>query len=324
MVLLKRSNALVFPSPVFSPAAWVPLRATTRMMPVQVRFYTDPACPWSWAAEPALRRLMWEFEEELEFVWVMGGLARRYGREYRDEEGRIGQGPDCFADLISHWLEVAADGRMPTDPRIWTESPLTSTYPACQAVKAASEQGADAAYRYLRRLREGIMFERRKLDHLDSLIAAAGPAGLDRERFEVDLRSHAITEAFGADLDQIRDPPQEARDAGAVRHTEGHERIAFPSALFIGEDGNRHGVWRFARSQTALREAALAAGAKQVNQGSLEPLDAIHRFGRCATLELEVLAERPQPVVEAELWGLARDWKLKPVPALTGTIWELA
>ena len=135
------------------------------MMTVQVRFYTDPACPWSWAAEPALRRLMWEFEGELEFVWVMGGLARSYGREYRDEEGRIGHGSDCYADLISHWLDVAADGLMPTDPRIWTESPITSTYPACQAVKAAAEQGWEAGYRYLRRVREGIMFERRKLDH---------------------------------------------------------------------------------------------------------------------------------------------------------------
>ena len=26
------------------------------MMTVQLRFYTDPACPWSWAAEPALGR----------------------------------------------------------------------------------------------------------------------------------------------------------------------------------------------------------------------------------------------------------------------------
>ena len=208
------------------------------MMTVQVRFYTDPACPWSWAAEPALRRLMWEFEGELEFVWVMGGLARRYGREYRDEEGRIGHGPDCYADLISHWLEVAADGLMPTDPRIWTENPLTSTYPACQAVKAASEQGWEAGYRYLRRVREGIMFERRKLDHPEALQAEAAAARIDRERFEIDLFSEAITEAFGADLEEVRNPPDEAREAGAVRRTEGHERISFPSAMFVGGDGS--------------------------------------------------------------------------------------
>ncbi|MDX6606779.1 MAG: putative protein-disulfide isomerase [Solirubrobacterales bacterium] len=294
------------------------------MMTVQVRFYSDPACSWSWAAEPALRRLMWEFDGELEFVWVMGGLARRYGREYRDEEGRIGSGSDCFADLISHWLEVAAEGLMPTDPRIWTEAPLTSTYPACQAVKAASEQGWEAGYRYLRHLREGIMVERRKLDHPQALIAAAGPSHLDRARFEIDLFSEAITEAFAADLDEVRNPPDEAREAGAVRRTEGRERMSFPSAIFISGDGSRRAVWGIALSHPALREAALAAGAKQVNEGALEPVEAVRRFGRCATRELEVLSEKPRPVVEAELWALARDWKLKPVSALTGTLWEPA
>jgi predicted DsbA family dithiol-disulfide isomerase len=295
------------------------------MMTVQVRFYSDPACPWSWAAEPALRRLMWEFDGELEFVWVMGGLARRYGRDYRDEDGRIGAGPDCFADLSSHWLQVAADGLMPTDPRIWTESPLSSTYPACQAVKAASEQGWEAGYSYLRRLREGIMFERRKLDHPEALVAAAGPARLDRARFEIDIFSEAITEAFGADLDEVRNPPDAARAARAVRRTEGHERLSFPSAVFLGADGERHGVWGgAARSHPALRDAALATGAKQVNEGALEPVEAVRRFGRCATRELEVLSEKPLPVLEAELWELARDWKLKPVRALTGTLWEPA
>ena len=283
------------------------------MMTVQVRFYTDPACPWSWAGEPATRRLMWEFEGELEFVWVMGGLTRSY------EHANL-------LDVVSQWLVDAAEGGMPCDPRIWTENPLASTYPACQAAKAAAEQGPQAAYRYLRTLREGIMFERRKLDHADVLIDAAGRAGIDRPRFEVDLRSHAITEAFGSDLDQVRDPPEEAREAGAIhRSSKGRERISFPSALLIGEDGSRHGAWgNDAVDADKMREAARAAGAKQVNEGSLEPLDAIARFGRCATREIEVLTGRPRPVVEAELWALARDWKLKPVPALTGTVWERA
>ena len=282
-------------------------------MTVEVRFYTDPACPWSWAGEPALRKLMWEFDQELEFVWVMGGLARSY--EHAD-----------LLQLISVWLTDAAEGGMPCDPRIWTENPLESSYPACQAVKAATEQGADAAYRYLRTLREGIMFERRKLDHADALIDAAGRARIDRQRFEVDLRSHAITEAFGADLDEVRDPPQEARDAGAVyRSPKGRERISFPSALFVGEDGSRHGVWGGPSVEPGkLSDAALAAGARRVNDGGLEPLDAIRRFGRCATRELEVLSGKPLPVLEAELWTLARDWKLKPVGALTGTLWELS
>ncbi len=61
-----------------------------------------------------------------------------------------------------------------------------------------------------------------------------------------------------------------------------------------------------------------------MNEGELHPVEAIRRFGRCATRELEVLGDRARPVVEAELWTLARDWKLKPVAGLTGTLWEPA
>jgi predicted DsbA family dithiol-disulfide isomerase len=292
-------------------------------VPVQVRYMTDPVCTWSWASEPKLRKLVWEFEGELEFVWVMGGLARTYGADYRDFQSRPGSGADCFADLISHWLDVAEQTGMPVDPRIWTENPISSTYPACMAVKAAAEQGSEAAGRYLRRIREGVMTERRRLDHADALIAEAGPAGLDVDRFRIDLGSHAITEQFAADLDEVRAVTQAARDADAVGDTEGKERVSFPSLVFVGSDSERHGVWGW-QPYEAYREAALAAGASRRNDGPLEPADAVERFGRLATIEAQVLADRPRPPVEAELWRLATEWKLKPVPVLTGTLWEQA
>jgi putative protein-disulfide isomerase len=292
-------------------------------MTVTVRYYTDPACSWSWGTEPKLRRLIWEFGAELRFTWVMGGLARQYGPDYRDQETGIGAGADCFADLMAHWLDVAAESGMPIDARIWSQNPISSTYPACQAVKAAVEQGAEAACRYLRRVREGLLLERKKLDHPAALVGEAGPAGLDVERFRIDLGSHAITEAFAADLDEVRDPPPQARAAGKVGRTEGHERVSFPSALFVGEDGSRHGVWGW-QPYEAYREASLAAGAAAVDDRRPEPLEAVERFGRCATRELEELTGRPRPLLEAELWGLARDWRLRPIDVSGGTIWEAA
>jgi putative protein-disulfide isomerase len=264
---------------------------------------------------------MWEFGAELHFTWVMGGLARQYGPDYRDQEAGIGSGADCFADLMRHWLDVAAESGMPTDARIWSENPISSTYPACQAVKAAAEQGSEAAYRYLRRLQEGLMTERKKLDHLEALIGEAGPSGLDVGRFRIDLSSHAITEAFAANLDQVRDPPQEARAADKVKQTEGSDRLSFPSAVFSGDRGSQHGVWGW-QPYEAYREAALAAGAAVVEERRPEPLEAVERFGRCATRELEELTGKPRPVLEAELWALARDWKLKPASVAGGTIWE--
>jgi putative protein-disulfide isomerase len=292
-------------------------------MPVEARYYTDPACPWSWGSEPKLRRLIWEFGDGLRFTFVMGGLARSYGPAYRDWESGVGSGPDCFADLMAQWLEVTGESGMPTDPRIWTGNPIGSTYPACQAVKAAAEQGPEAAHRYLRRLREGLMTERKKLDHTEALVGEAGPAGLDVERFRIDLGSHAITEAFAADLDEVRNPPDEARDAGKVGETEGHDRVSFPSAVFRDGSGSETGVWGW-QPYEAYRKAALAAGAEPATSQLPDPVAAIGRFGRCATRELEELTGRPGPVLRAELWGMARDWKLRPVGVLGGTFWELA
>ena len=292
-------------------------------MPVDVRYYTDPACPFSWGTEPQLRRLMWEFGEGLRFSWVMGGLARGYGTDYRDTESGVGTGTDPFADLMAQWLGTAADSGMPVDARLWSGNPIASTYPACQAVKAAAEQGPEAGYRYLRRLREGLLTERKKLDHTEALIGEAGPASLDVDRFRIDIASNAITEAFAANLDEVRNPPAEAREAGRVSVTEGRERISFPSAVFRGEDGSEHGVFG-PHSYEAYREAALAAGAQPARSETAEPLEAIGLFDRCATRELEELTGRPRPVLEAELWTLAREWRLKPVGVLGGTFWELA
>jgi putative protein-disulfide isomerase len=279
-------------------------------MPIEARLYTDPACVWSWGCEPQRLRLEWELGDSVAFRPVMGGMARTVDEAERGE-------------YLIEWLETSEATGMPTDPLIWTKNPLSSSYPACQAVKAAAEQGQEAAMRYLRRLREGIMLGRRRLDHVEALLAEAPAAGIDGDRFEIDLRSHAIVEAFGADLDEVRDPPEEARKAGQIRPAPGGERIGFPSYAFVGDDGERSGLYG-PQSYGKLREAAIGAGAVPASERAPEPMEAIERFGRLTTRELEELTQRPRPVLEAELWALARDWRLRPEVYPFGVLWEAA
>jgi protein-disulfide isomerase-like protein with CxxC motif len=275
---------------------------------VTVSYHTDPACPWSWAAEPAIRKLTVEFGEGLEWRFAMAGLAREVA-------------PDTRPALVEAWLRVSDVTGAPLDPLLWAEGPLSTTYPSCMAVKAAVEQAKDGGYRYLRRLREAIMCERRKLDGAEALVEQAHAAGLDVERFRLSLRSHAITEAFGADLEATEALAGEAQDP-AGRSSRGRGGVPLPTAVFNGAGERR--LVSGAAPYDELRAAAVDCGAEPSAGGRLSVDAALARFGRLTTREVEVLCELPGPRAAAELWGLAEAWKVRAVPVLTGHLWEAA
>ena len=234
---------------------------------------------------------MVEFGEDVEITYVMGGLAREFGDPFR---------------LVMSWLEDAARSRMPVYPRVWAGHPPRSSYPACIAVRAAAEQGRDAAERLLRSLREGFMCHRRKLDGPDALVEEAREAGLDTGRFRIDLESNAILEAFGADLEETR-----ALDAPVL-----------PVLRFVSGDGEA----RVGGDDPyeAWREAALAAGAEPRSHAPLDVAAALGRFGRMATAELEAVCDLPGPRAGAEAWRLASEWRVTRIPVLFGELWEAA
>jgi predicted DsbA family dithiol-disulfide isomerase len=287
---------------------------------VSVRYYTDPVCPWSWGIEPSVRKLMVEFGDALGWTFVMGGLVRDLSRAGTD---RAGAGLELvYGRLIREWLISADHTGMPLDPLLWVESPIASSYPACMAVKAAGDQATDGGYRYLRRLREGLICERRKLDHVEALVEEARKVGLDVERFRIDLRSHGTTEAFGADLE---DPARLAESGAApderfLSRTNGGAPI--PALAFSGEGGER---WVIGfQPYEAFREAALAAGAEPQRTTPMTVEEAIAGFDRVSGKEVEVLCELAPPRAGAELFRLAEQWKARSVWSMTGYMWESA
>ncbi len=259
-----------------------------------------------------MRKLRVDFPGSLAWTHVMGGLAREYRREDR-------------AAAAFHWLDVAERSGMPLDPRLWKEGPIGSTYPVCMAVVAAAEQGAERGSAYLRAVREGLMCFRRKLDTSEALVEEARRAGLDVERFRVDLGSNAIVERFGEHLDVVRDIPAEARgeEGAVVEGRGGGERLTFPSLCFTGEDGVDRWVFGV-QDYGRYRAAAETAGAAPSGDGPPGVLDALRRFGRMATREVAEVCALPGPRSHAELWRLTAEWQVRPVPVLTGYLWEPA
>lgn len=252
---------------------------------------------------------MVEFGEDLEWTFVMGGLAREFP-------------PD---GLAQHWMDASAQSGMPTDPRVWEEGPMKSSYPACMAVKAAAEQAGDAGYGYLRALREGIFCFGRTPDTGEALAGVARDVGLDVERFRIDLASNATVEAFGADLQEARDVPDEARVADKVGCSTavGEERVSFPTVRFEGEAGEARWVCGF-QPVEAYREAVLGVGGHLSGEPRPSVPEAVARFGPMAGAEVAAVCDIALLKAEAELATLALEWRVRPLPVLAGRLWEQA
>jgi putative protein-disulfide isomerase len=270
---------------------------------VKVNYYTDPVCPWSWALEPALRRLLQEFAGNLAVTYVMCGMVR----EWDDETA---------SKLLPSTLEAQWSSGMPSDARGWLEEPPRTSHPACKAVKAAAAQGNPAPY--LRRLREGFMCRRQRLDTAAALTAEARAVpGIEPQRFAHDLESGATHDAFVADLKLAKAAAERAGDDSA------DERPELPSLEFLDADDQVHGVYGFATYEE-LRNAALESGAEPTGEEELEVEEALRRYGTLTTAEIAVVCRLPGPRAPAELWRLALESRISAERVLGGELWKLA
>ncbi|GAA4429565.1 hypothetical protein GCM10023188_15090 [Pontibacter saemangeumensis] len=179
--------------------------AKTEEGSVEIQFYTDPLCCWSWAFEPQWRRLRYEYGGKIKWRYRMGGLIPNWG-SYSDPL----HGVTKPIQMGPVWMEAKYLSGMPIADRVWFDSPPASSYPACMAVKCAGLQSADAAEAYLRRVREAIMLHGRDISKTEVLLGVAEalaqekPGLLDHPRFEQELHGEAAREAFEQDLMQVR------------------------------------------------------------------------------------------------------------------------
>lgn len=246
---------------------------------VAVTLFTSPWCPFSWAAEPSWRRILYEFDGDLSVTYVLKDLSH----DWRDLPG-----------FASSWLDAAASSGQPTDPRMLLSDPPASPVPANLAVRAVAEQ-TDAGP-YLRAVRERIMTRGFRADRGDALFALAREVGgIDEDRLDIAFRSNATIEAAAAD----------------------HERCAeqtIPALSVAGGDP--------LEDPRGWRDALLAAGARSRPIPDAET--ALRALGSATTPEMVEVCGRPGPVVPAELWKLAAEWRVRVERLPGGEVWAPA
>src|SRR5215218_1622348 len=99
---------------------------------VQIVYYTDPLCCWSWAFEPQWRKLRYQFGDNLTWRYCMSGLLPGWN-QFTDNLNAVSR-PVQMGPI---WMEAAHISGMPISNRIWITNPPTSSYLSCIAVKCA-------------------------------------------------------------------------------------------------------------------------------------------------------------------------------------------
>jgi len=141
---------------------------STQSGAVQITYYTDPLCCWSWALEPKWKRLRYEFEGSFTWQYKMAGLITDWDF-YQDPMNAIAR-PQQMGPL---WMQAEQVSGMPIQSKIWVDNPPASSYPACLALKCVELQSFEAGEIYLRMLREAVMLDGQNIADIRVLTALA-------------------------------------------------------------------------------------------------------------------------------------------------------
>jgi putative protein-disulfide isomerase len=172
---------------------------------VEIIYYTDPLCCWSWAFEPEWQKLLNAFKQNITWRYCMGGLLPGWNN-YHDAVNSISK-PMQMAPM---WMHASKLTGVDIKYNLWAKDPPASSYPACIAVKCAQLQSDVAGEKYLYLLRKACMIEEKNIAKqtvlTDTAILLAEDAHLnfDVALFNKNLSGDEGSEAFRKDLQEVR------------------------------------------------------------------------------------------------------------------------
>jgi predicted DsbA family dithiol-disulfide isomerase len=262
-----------------------------------VNYFTDPICSTCWIIQPAWKKLILEYGHCLDIRYIMGGLLP----SWKDCKGKI-QSP---SDAAQHWKEVADAYSMPIDAGVWTEDPLSSSFPPSIAFKAAQLQDEQKALLFLRRIREMIFLEKKNIMKWRFLETAAFEVGLDTTRFRKDY-SGAARPAFEKDL-------AFSTALGVV---------SFPTLNFsnaAGEVIRLKGYQHYTDFEQAILELAPTAVKAEIDR---QPESLFRSFPTMVEQEFAMLSNLMRKDARRVLQQLNREGYINKIVSQQGVLWS--
>lgn len=265
---------------------------------LQVSYFTDPICSTCWIIQPIWKKLNLEYGHLLDIRYIMGGLLP----SWKDCKGKI-QSP---SDAAIHWREVGDAFKMPLDAGVWTEDPLSSSFPPSIGFKAAQLQDEQKAQLFLRRVREMIFLEKKNIMKWRFLEAAAFEVGLDAARFREDYVGSA-RDAFEEDL------------AFAAEL----EVMSFPTLIFTnaaGEQVRLKGYQHYQDFEKAILQLAPSAVKAVFDR---EPESLFRHFPTMVDAEFALLSNLLRKDARRVLQQLNNEGYIEKVESEHGILWKM-
>jgi len=287
---------------------------------IETTLYSDPACPWAYSANPALRVLEWRYRDQLSWRLVVIGLtedASQYeARGYTPERAALGQ------------LRFRRFG-MPFSPS--PKARICATARACRAVVAARILDPGSEWRVFRALALANFTTPLLLDE-DTQLADALDAvpGLRGREIVAMLDAPEVSEAYGRDRAESRTAagsPTELQ--GKTAASDGPVRYTAPSVVFE-RDGRRLEAGGF--QPVEAYDVLVANLDPTISREPVPPSPAplLQRFGDgLSTQEVAaLLAEGNDPVdrtaAEAALLELVASGDVVRHPLGDDALWQVA
>lgn len=166
-------------------------------MTAKLYYAHDPMCAWCYAFRPVFEALITKLPDQMEVMHLLGGLARDTDEPMPDEMREY---------IQANWRRI--EEQVPGTKfnyGFWQHcKPRRSTYPACRAVIAARQQGAEFDLKMIWAIQQAYYLQARNPSDISTLTELAAEIGLNQDKFSKDLQSEETDEVLRQEIKQSR------------------------------------------------------------------------------------------------------------------------